>query len=256
MTYLLFLKGFFKSHFTKCTKDLQGGVTPIDSIVTAATAGQSFDRLFSAVWPLTTLIFGHWPLTAQIFCPQRSLDIWAATQVRESVSQEISAPCMCNPTQQVRSELQYCNMVRSTLGSERWPSFWLRFERWLHLFGWFDRWPLTECGRSCDYRVYGSDTPLILHPWLPRVQGSTMKLRLNTHAQYECTDLCAETKSKKCASDKNLPLAHNYRVWHHVARKNVQTSLVPRLGEEFGRISLCTDFLMRKKLRVYPKFRF
>ena len=28
---------------------VQGGVTPIDSIVTAATAGQSFDRLFSAV---------------------------------------------------------------------------------------------------------------------------------------------------------------------------------------------------------------
>ena len=27
----------------------QGGVTPIESIVTAATAGQSFDRLFSAV---------------------------------------------------------------------------------------------------------------------------------------------------------------------------------------------------------------
>ena len=30
--------------------------------------------------------------------------------------------------------------VRSTLGSERWPSFWHRFDRWLHLFGWFDRW--------------------------------------------------------------------------------------------------------------------
>ena len=27
----------------------QGGVTPIDSIVTAATVGQSFDRLFLAV---------------------------------------------------------------------------------------------------------------------------------------------------------------------------------------------------------------
>jgi len=27
----------------------QGGVTPIDSIVTAATVGQNFDRLFSAV---------------------------------------------------------------------------------------------------------------------------------------------------------------------------------------------------------------
>ena len=27
----------------------QGGVTPIDSIVTAATAGESFDRLSSAV---------------------------------------------------------------------------------------------------------------------------------------------------------------------------------------------------------------
>ena len=63
----------------------QGGVTPIDSIVTAATADQNFDRLFSAVRLLTTLIFGHWPLTAQIFCPQRSLDIWTATQVREPV---------------------------------------------------------------------------------------------------------------------------------------------------------------------------
>jgi len=36
----------------------------------------------------------------------------------------------------------------------------LHFDRWLHLFGWFDHWPLTECGRSCDYRIYGSDTPL------------------------------------------------------------------------------------------------
>ena len=32
-----------------------------------------------------------------------------------------------------------------------------------------------------------------------------MKLRLNAHAQYEYLDLCAETKSKKCASDKNSP---------------------------------------------------
>ena len=31
------------------SKTYQGGVTPIDSIVTAATAGQSFDRFFSAV---------------------------------------------------------------------------------------------------------------------------------------------------------------------------------------------------------------
>ena len=30
-----------------------------------------------------------------------------------------------------------------------------------------------------------------------------MKLRLNTHAQCENIDSCAETKSKKCASDKN-----------------------------------------------------
>ena len=28
---------------------IQGGIAPIDSIVTAATAGQYFDRLFSAV---------------------------------------------------------------------------------------------------------------------------------------------------------------------------------------------------------------
>ena len=31
------------------SRQAQGGVTPIDSIVTAATAGQSFDRLSSAV---------------------------------------------------------------------------------------------------------------------------------------------------------------------------------------------------------------
>ena len=30
-----------------------------------------------------------------------------------------------------------------------------------------------------------------------------MMLRLNAHAQYECMDLRSETKSKKCASDKN-----------------------------------------------------
>ena len=29
-----------------------------------------------------------------------------------------------------------------------------------------------------------------------------MKLRLNVHVQYECMDLRAETKFKKCASDK------------------------------------------------------
>ena len=30
-----------------------------------------------------------------------------------------------------------------------------------------------------------------------------MKLCLNTHAQYENIESCAETKSKKCASDKD-----------------------------------------------------
>ena len=79
---------------------IQGGVTPIDSIVTAATTGQNFDRLSSAVWPLTTLILAIdlWPL---IFWPQRSLNIWTATQVNRPVCQEISAPWICNLTQQV-----------------------------------------------------------------------------------------------------------------------------------------------------------
>jgi len=35
-----------------------GGVTPIDSIVTAASTGQNFEKLFSVIWQLTTLIFG------------------------------------------------------------------------------------------------------------------------------------------------------------------------------------------------------
>ena len=34
--------------------------------------GQSFDRLSSAVWPLTALIFGHWPLTAHILPAKES----------------------------------------------------------------------------------------------------------------------------------------------------------------------------------------
>ena len=131
-----------------------GGVTTIDSIVTAAAAGQNFDRLFSAVWTLTTLILGHWPLTARIFCPKRSLDIWTATKVREPVCLEISVPRKCNPTARFGANCS-TNLVRSALGFERWPTpLWpLTALIWMV-------WPLTECGRSCDYRVYGSDTPL------------------------------------------------------------------------------------------------
>ena len=39
-------------------------VTPIDSVVTVTTAGQNFNQLFLAVWPLTTFNFqgfDHWP---------------------------------------------------------------------------------------------------------------------------------------------------------------------------------------------------
>jgi len=66
------------------TVDVTGDVTPIDCIYS-----HSCDR-GSKLWPalfgsltLTTLIFGHWPLTTQIFCPQISLNIWTATQVCE-----------------------------------------------------------------------------------------------------------------------------------------------------------------------------
>ena len=53
------------------------GVTPIDSIVMAVTAGQNFDQLFSAfdhwsrwflgLWTLTALNFNCWPLTMRTF---------------------------------------------------------------------------------------------------------------------------------------------------------------------------------------------
>ena len=50
-----------------------------------------------------------------------------------------------------------------------------------------------------------------------------MKLRLNAHAQYEYMDFCAETKSKKCASDKNsLP----GRVWPRETKQAVGQGLV------------------------------
>jgi len=43
--------------FQRGSHDLgeQGGVTSTDSVVTAATAGQNFDQLFSAVLPLTAV---------------------------------------------------------------------------------------------------------------------------------------------------------------------------------------------------------
>jgi len=69
---------------------------------------------------------------------------------------------MCNPT--VRFGANW-SVLHWDLNVD-----WLHFDRWLHLFGWFDCWLLTECGRSCDYRVYGSDTPLSMHPWY-RLEG-------------------------------------------------------------------------------------
>ena len=71
-------KQAFPSHWDRLHRGhrsllLQGGVTPIDSIVTAATAGQNFcDRLSSAVWQLITLIFGHWPLPLSILHANQS----------------------------------------------------------------------------------------------------------------------------------------------------------------------------------------
>ena len=50
-------------------------------------------------------------------------------------------------------------------------------------------------------------------------------LRLNAHAQYECMDLRSETKSKKCASDKNSPTGRD----RNSISISVVTSLVPRL---------------------------
>ena len=58
-----------------------GGVTPIDSLVTAATVGHNLHQLvwvvqtwtttqqLSEFWPLTALYFNHWPLTNHTFCP-------------------------------------------------------------------------------------------------------------------------------------------------------------------------------------------
>jgi len=54
---------------------MQGGITPIDSIVTGATAGQNLDqahfdhwpRCFLGLWPLTELNFNHWMLTTHTF---------------------------------------------------------------------------------------------------------------------------------------------------------------------------------------------
>ena len=100
-------------------------------------------KLWSALFGgLTVDQANFWPLTfdRSDTLPAKESDIWTATRVRKPVCQEISAPCMCNLTQQVRGELQHCNLVHSTLGSERWPSFWLRFDRWPCLFGQFDHW--------------------------------------------------------------------------------------------------------------------
>ena len=148
-----------------------------------------------------------------------SLDIWTATRVREPVCQEISAPCMCNPTQQVRSELQHCNLVCSTLESEYWPSFWHRFDCWPTQFRRFDRWPLTNCGRSCDYRVYGSDTPLASQ-WKKELEVVFLKFLLwiwyslagQTHFRQKkregSVELCIQTVSRRTVQCGPITFQH------------------------------------------------
>ena len=48
-----------------------------------------------------------------------------------------------------------------------------------------------------------------------------MKLRLNVHAQYEYMDFCAETKSKKCVSDKNSRSATARRITYEYSIDDV-----------------------------------
>ena len=75
---------------------------------------------------------------------------------------------MCNPTHiillqsvPVQSELQHCILGLFHTGTWTLTVFVSCFDSWLHPFGRFDRWPLTDCSHSCNYRVYESDTPLI-----------------------------------------------------------------------------------------------
>ena len=54
----------------------------------------------------------------------------------------------------------------------------LTHDCWLHLFGWFDRWPLTECGRSCNYgRIEKTDT----HIQTDRQSHRTTTVMLDVH---------------------------------------------------------------------------
>ena len=67
---------------------LQGCVTPIDSIITAATTGQNSDQFFSAVWPLTDWFLGfdrwlHWIST---------VDRWLYTHLRKYTEKCIVTP--------------------------------------------------------------------------------------------------------------------------------------------------------------------
>ena len=67
ITFSTVLHPWCYARWMKGLDKLQGCVTPIDSMVTAATTGQNSDQFFSAVWPLTHLVFGLWPLTALNF---------------------------------------------------------------------------------------------------------------------------------------------------------------------------------------------
>ena len=57
-------------------------------------------------------------------------------------------------------------------------------------------------------------------------------------------------------SSDSAVVLEQFVVIHTADVCNAQTSDNSETNAALIRISLCTDFLMRKKLRVYPKFRF
>jgi hypothetical protein len=104
-------------NFASCFTSLQEGVTPIDAVVIAVTADQkSFNQLFSAVWQLAVLIFGHCPLTA--------------LQFRLSYTRDFPKSLPINPRWSLQSQSSWVASYRlctcqtfctATCRCQRWP---------------------------------------------------------------------------------------------------------------------------------------
>ena len=181
------------------------------------------------------------------------------------------------------------SLVPRPRGREKWPGIHClrmreRFRNLLRTGPIMDKLHVVVMRRNNQTRYTASSVAaLFTQRWLPlsETQGVTQGLRYN-HRQYHCHCACSWNKRQSRSRwtsqvpwvATGISLYHRGYIWSHPAAllstwnlpfqyNKEQTwtlyqspHLLPAVRGITLRISLCTDCLMRKKLRVYPIFRF